>query len=301
MRHEIPGVLELFTPAASPLEGTPITSAPLMLDSPHSGRIYPDDFITTVPQRDLRRVEDSFVDQLFAAAPHHGATLLNALFPRSYVDLNRAADDIEPEMVAGPWPTRLQPTEKSRLGHGLIWRLFPPNRALYANKLPADVVRHRIDHFWRPYHEMLESELRRIHTLYGEVWHLNCHSMPSSSSPFLPGRGGRRADFVLGDRDGASCDRAFTLFVRDVLEAMGYSVRLNDPYRGAELVKAYANPAQGIHCLQIEVNRALYMDEASILQNNGFDMLQANLTQLIEALVQFTLAQVDRRAAEAAE
>ena len=297
MRYDIPGVLELFVPDAK----AGVDSAPLMLDSPHSGRCYPEDFLTMVPERDLRRVEDSFVDELFAAAPSHGATLLNALFPRTYIDANRAVDDIEPEMILGDWASPLRPTEKSRLGHGLIWRLFPPDRHLYPNKLPAESVRKRLETCWRPYHETLETELARLHSHYGEVWHLNCHSMPSSSSPFIPGRGGKRADFVLGDRDGSSCDRSFTLFVRDVLEAMGYSVRLNDPYRGAELVKAYSDPAHGMHSLQIEINRALYLDENAIQPGRGFETLQENLGILVKALAEFTLAQVDRPTAEAAE
>lgn len=297
MRYDIPGVLELFVPE----ENTGAEIAPLVLDSPHSGRSYPEDFLTMIPEHDLRRVEDGFVDTLFADAPAYGATLLNALFPRTYVDVNRAVDDIEPEMILGKWDTPLRPTEKSRLGHGLIWRQFPPDRNLYPGKLPADTVRHRLESCWHPYHETLESEMMRLHSRFGEVWHLNCHSMPSSSSPFIPGRAGKRADFVLGDRDGASCDRSFTLFVRDVLEAMGYTVRLNDPYRGAELVKAYASPAHGIHSLQIEINRALYLNESRAEPNKGFSTLQESLSRLVGALAQFTLAQVDRPAAEAAE
>lgn len=297
MRYDLPGILELFVPD----EQSGVPSAPLLLDSPHSGRNYPEDFLTLVAERELRKVEDSYVDELFEDAALLGATLLNALFPRTYIDANRAIDDIEPEMILGPWESALRPTEKSRLGHGLIWRVFPPDRQLYPNKLPASAIKTRIDTCWRPYHETLESELMRLRAQHGSVWHLNCHSMPSSSSPFLPGRGGRRADFVLGDRDGASCDRAFTLFVRDLLENLGYSVRLNDPYRGAELVRAYASPAHGVHSLQIEINRSLYLHEHALERSKGFSPLKDNLNRLVLALCDFTRAQVGLTKAEAAE
>lgn len=295
MRESLPGVFDLTLPAGP--------GAPLLLDSPHSGRDYPADFRSLVPLRDLRRVEDSFVDILFESAPEAGATLLSARFPRTYIDANRAVCDLDPSLLQGRWPEPLSPTEKSRLGHGLVWRTFPPDRPIYAGRLPVEAVRHRIETCWRPYHATLEGEMARLHSRFGAVWHLNCHSMPSTSSPYMPGRGGRRADFVLGDRDGESCARDFTHFVRDRLEAMGYGVRLNDPYRGAELVRAYADPAHGRHSLQIEINRALYLDERTLEPSPGFAALQHTLTALVQDIAAYTLAntQTDTPPAEAAE
>lgn len=296
MRYHVPGVFDLALPDQGGI--------PLILDSPHSGRDYPDDFRTLVPKRDLRRAEDSFVDRLFEAAPTHGAVLLRACFPRTYIDANRAVTDIDPTMLLGRWPGPLRPTEKSRLGHGLVWKTYPPDRPMYSGRLPAATVRHRIDTYWTPYHETLESEFRRLHALHGTVWHLNCHSMPSTSSPYVPGRAGVRADFVLGDRDGTSCERAFVEFVRDALEGMGYAVRLNDPYRGAELVRAYAAPAQGRHSLQIEINRALYMDEmdARVTEpGRGFEMLRRTLSDLVKAMAGYARDGSERISAEAAE
>jgi N-formylglutamate amidohydrolase len=285
MRESLPGVYDLTLPDDP--------GVPLVLDSPHSGRDYPDDFRSLVPVSDLRRVEDSFVDMLFAAAPEAGATLLSARFPRTYIDANRAVCDLDPSLLKGRWPEPLSPTEKSRLGHGLVWRTFPPDRPIYADRLPVDAVRRRIEDYWRPYHAALEGEMARLHSRFGAVWHLNCHSMPSTSSPYMPGRGGRRADFVLGDREGESCAPAFTHFVRDRLEAMGYGVRLNDPYRGAELVRAYADPPHGRHSLQIEINRALYMDERSLKPGPGFEPLQRTLTALVRDMADYTRARSD--------
>jgi N-formylglutamate amidohydrolase len=295
MLYQVPGVYDLTLPDSG--------EVPLVLDSPHSGHEYPDDFQCLVPQADLRRVEDSFVDDLFADAAQSGATLLCARFPRSYIDPNRAVTDIDPALLMGSWPDPLRPTEKSRLGHGLVWKTYPPNRPLYAGKLPVAAVQRRIEQYWRPYHETLETEIRRLHAAHGCVYHLNCHSMPSTSSPFMAGGGrfGGRADFVLGDRDGTSCDAAYTHFVRDHLQRQGYTVRLNDPYRGAELVQAYAAPDQGRHSLQIEINRAIYMNEATLQPDRGYTTLRKTLTQLVAALSGFAKERRNAIRAEAAE
>ncbi|MBP5857880.1 N-formylglutamate amidohydrolase [Marivibrio halodurans] len=272
--------------------------APVVLDSPHSGACYPADFRPSVPMRDLRRVEDAFVDELFADAPAYGAVLLAAEFPRSFIDPNRAADDIDPGMIEGIWPGRIAPTEKSRLGHGLIWRSYPSERPMYDGKLPVAEVARRIEGYWRPYHDALQGELERAYAAFGAVWHINCHSMPASSSPAVAGRPGARADFVLGDRDGTSCASGFTELVRDWLVDMGYSVRLNDPYRGAELVRAYGRPAQDRHSLQIEINRSLYMREATVEKVPGFTTLRRDLGRLVQAVCDHALYQTRRIAAE---
>ncbi|MEQ8601753.1 MAG: N-formylglutamate amidohydrolase [Marivibrio sp.] len=286
------GVYRLTAPA----DGT--AQAPVVLDSPHSGAVYPDGFKPRVPRRELRRVEDAFVDELFADGPAHGAALLAALFPRSFIDPNRAVDDLDPGLIDGPWPGRLNPTEKSRLGHGLVWRSCPSERPLYHGPLPTAEVAWRIETFWRPYHAALEDLLTAAHTRFGAVWHLNCHSMPASSSPAVPGRAGQRADFVLGDRDGTSCAPAFTQFVRDRLQAMGYTVRINDPYRGAELVRAYGRPSQDRHSLQIEINRGLYMHEAALEKTDGFARLTRDLGRLVADICDHAHAQTARFAAE---
>lgn len=272
--------------------------APVVLDSPHSGARYPENFRPRVPHRDLRRVEDAFVDELFADAPAHGAVLLAADFPRSFIDPNRAVDDLDLGMIDGAWPQRVAPTEKSRLGHGLIWRSCPSERPMYDGRLPAAEVANRIESYWRPYHDALQGELERAYAAFGAVWHINCHSMPASSSPAVVGRPGARADFVLGDRDGTSCAPAFTEFVRDRLVAMGYSVRLNDPYRGAELVRAYGRPTRDRHSLQIEINRGLYMREAALEKTRGFATLKRDLGRLVQAVCDHALARTRQLAAE---
>jgi len=289
MEHH-PGVYTLTRP-----EGR---QKAVVLDSPHSGNVFPADFDCLIDQEDLRRVEDAYVDDLFSDAPGLGASLLVAHFPRSYIDPNRAVSDLDPRLIDGKWPFPLRPTEKSHLGHGLVWRTSPNNRPLYSQRLKPEAIHHRIESYWKPYHHALQDEIEYIYGRHGGVWHIDCHSMPATSSPYIPGRAGIRADFVLGDRDGVSCEVGFTDFVRETLESMGYTVRINDPYRGAELVRAYAHPAIGRHSLQVEINRALYMHEATLERGEGYDRLKADLSRMTAAVVAYSEDRLGRLAAE---
>ena len=261
---------------------------PLVFDSPHSGTDYPDDFDHLAPMSAVRKAEDTFVDELYQAAPDHGATLLRALFPRSYIDPNRAADDLDVSMIEGEWTGPLAPSEKSVLGLGLLWSHYPPGLPLYGRKLSVAEVRRRIEEYHRPYHDALRRALVAAHARFGVVWHIDCHSMPALSNEMAAeGPGVSRPDFTLGDRDGTTCAAEFTEAVRAALAGQGYRVTVNDPYKGAELVRAWSAPQAGRHSLQIEINRRLYMNEDSFEKTEGFGELQANLTQLIEALAAF--------------
>ena len=256
---------------------------PVVFDSPHSGSTYPSDFNHIIPIDKIRRAEDMYVDELFEDAPDHGATLIAAQFPRSYIDPNRSLEDLDPELLAESWPGVVRPGEKARLGHGLIWRLCPPDMNLYIEKLSPEQVRRRIDGYWRPYHEALRQTLDDLYDRFDAVWHVNCHSMPSMArGPFL--NGGAQPDFVLGDRDGTTASPDFVHLVRDRLHGMGYSVKINDPYKGVELVRAYSDPARGRHSLQIEINRAIYMDEVTFERLPRFRELKADIGRLIAAI-----------------
>ena len=279
----LPGVLELRRPSEPAL--------PLVFDSPHSGTDYPADFEHIAPLKALRQAEDTFVDELYAAAPEHGATLLRAIFPRSYVDPNRNAEDLDPELIEGEWDGPLAPTQKCKLGLGLIWSRYFPGLPLYGRKLSVAEVRRRIENFHRPYHDTLAQALDAAHARFGVVWHINCHSMPALSNEMAEeGPGISRPDFTLGDRDGTTCCPELTEVVRAALSARGYEVTLNDPYKGAELVRAWSAPEAGRHSLQIEINRRLYMDEDTFEKTEGFEKLRANLTGLIGVLADFARA-----------
>lgn len=258
-------------------------AVPLVLDSPHSGTWYPDDFLPAVQLEVLRQAEDSYVDELYATGPQRGATLIAAQFPRSYIDPNRSLLDIDASLLDAPWPGPAVPSRKTQLGVGLIWRVLDSGQAIYARKLSVAEVRRRIVDFHQPYQRAVKNALDEAREHFGAVWHLNLHSMPAVSGNISEeGPGKRRADFVLGDRDGTTCEAGFTAAVADALRAMGYEVKVNDPYKGVELVRAFSDPADARHSLQIEVNRRLYMDERTREKSSGYAALKRDLDRLLE-------------------
>ncbi len=259
---------------------------PLVLDSPHSGFEMPPDFGSARTEAELREGEDCFIDDLYRPAAARGVPLLAALFPRTYLDANRDAGDIDPELLAEPWPHPLRPSEKARIGKALVWRTMDGDRPIYERRLSVAELRSRIDNYHRPYHDTLRRLLDAAHARFGAVWHINCHSMGPSTSVSIEGVDGKpRADIVLGDRDGTTCAPEFTAFVRDVLTGHGYDVKVNDPFKGVELVRAYADPAAGRHSLQLEVNKRLYMDPATLRKHEGFDVLQRHLMELVDGIL----------------
>jgi N-formylglutamate amidohydrolase len=274
-------------PDALTLHGPVIAAVPLVLDSPHSGRRFPIDFDAAVGQFELRDGEDCFVDELYAPAAELGIPLLAAQFPRTYLDANRHRGDIDLDMLeGGHWPHEWVPSGKAAIGKALLWRTLDDGRAIYRRKLTVAEVQRRIECCHAPYHRTLVQLLADTHARFGSVIHLNCHSMNAVSGAMGEGAAGvARADIVLGDRDGSSCSAELTQFVRSTLAARGYDVRINDPFKGVELVKAYSNPPLGRHSLQIEINKRLYMDEGSRERHAGFARLQAELMDLLAALI----------------
>lgn len=264
-----------------------VEAVPLVCDSPHSGSIYPQDFQTVLPASVLRWAEDAYVDELWASVPRHGGTLLCAEFPRSYVDVNRELDDIDPNILAEPWTSEIRPTEKSRLGYGLFWHSVN-GRAMYDRKLWVGELENRISTYYEPYHSVLWKQIEHAVERFGMVWHLNLHSMPSNSYAALKQGSGRElADFVLGDRDGTTCDPTFTGIIEDYLLGCGYTVKRNDPFKGVALVAQVGHPAEHRHSLQIELNRKLYMNETTFEKSEGFASLQRDLDGLSAHLREF--------------
>lgn len=293
MSHLIPGVLERIDPIGG--------LAPVVFDSPHSGNVYPKDFGHAIDRFHLRQTEDAFIDELFAAAPERGAVLLHALFPRSYVDANRAPDDIDPSLLLGKWPFRANPGEKARLGVGLI-PTREPGGMVYDRKLTVEEAIHRLDGYYWPYHHELQRLLNDIHAFAGGVWHVNCHSMPQLSTSVSPeGPGVVRPDFCLGTRDGTTCDVEFANVIRECLTEMGYQVTVNDPYKGVELVRRYSDPASARHSVQIEINRNLYMDETRIEKNEGFVELEDAVTRMVGVICDYARSRVGAGQSQAAE
>ena len=270
-------------------------AVPLICDSPHSGVQYPDDFGHVVPFDQLRGAEDTDVHELWQALPSVGATLLAANFPRAYIDPNRDIDDIDPEMLAEPWPTPLRPSEKTRLGIGLIWRDAGKSGKwpIYARKLPVAEVQRRIATYHAPYHAAMREQIQAAHARFGAVWHLNLHSMPADSYEGLQIESDHPlADFVLGDRDGSTAAPEFTALVAEALRRRGFSVALNDPFKGVALIARLGRPAERRHSLQVEIHRGLYMNETTRERSAGFPALQAALTAVSREIADYVKDQV---------
>ena len=261
---------------------------PVLFDSPHSGANYPDNFDAALDLLMLRRMEDAFVDELFAAAPDYGATLIAARFPRGYVDPNRSHLDIDPAAF-DDWQGPAEPTDKSRVGKGLIWTNLHGVEPLYARRLTGDEVRARIDNYWRPYHDAIAAAYERIHGEFGSVYHVNCHSMRAVGNEFDPDGETVRPDFVISNHDGKTCSPAFLDLIVEYLRTANFDVAINDPYKGAELTCRYADPAAKRHSLQIEINRRLYMDEMTIEKSSDFTTFHNLMTGLVQAVCGFAI------------
>ena len=270
---------------------------PLVCDSPHSGTKYPADFGYTIPFARLRSGEDTDVHVLWEALPSVGATLLAAEFPRSYVDPNRDADDIDQEMLDAPWPGPLNPGEKTRLGIGLVWRDAGQGgrTPIYSRKLSVAEVQQRIANYHAPYQAAVRTQIESAYARFGAVYHLNLHSMPANSYEGLGIKTDRKlADFVLGDRDGTTSAPEFTQMVAQALRARGFTVALNDPFKGVALIARLGRPAERRHSLQIELHSGLYMDEATRERSANFGALQTALAEVSRDIAAYVKTQVNQ-------
>ena len=255
----------------------------LIFDSPHSGMIYPANFTHDCPRADLDRTADHYVDELFAFAPELGASLLSALFPRSYVDVNRAANDLDPLLIDDIPQIHLDdpPIDyRSPIGYGVLRRLVQRGHRIYDKKISWAEAEHRLQNYYHPYHDALANLVTETHRRHGYAVHINCHAMPSrvamtTSSGF--GLWSRSVDICLGTLNSCSADDAVTRELERILKSKGYRVSLNDPYKGAELIRRTGHPQSHIHAIQIELNKQLYMNEKTHEKSKNFNVLQDNL------------------------
>jgi N-formylglutamate deformylase len=265
-------------------------STPLVLDSPHSGVEYPEDFGAACAMEVLRRAEDTHVEKLYDFAPQLGVAWVEALFPRSYLDANRGVEEIDVSLLSDAWPLPVETDPvrlaKVRLGKGLVWSCTDEGVPIYDRKLSAAEVQARIERCWHPYHAAVARAIAEAHGRHGYSIHLNCHSMPSvSASHATEFPGLVHSDFVIGDRDGTSADPRLSQRLCELLRGFGYGVEYNHPYKGVELVRRYGDPRAQRHSIQVEVNRRLYMDEQTLQLHAGFARLREHLRRLVEELL----------------
>jgi N-formylglutamate deformylase len=253
----------------------------LLLDAPHSGTEVPADFVPAVPKQAWQAISDPFVDALIEGTGVQGASVLKVLFPRSYIDLNRGLHDLSAEVIVGDWLFWPPGTRGQQRGAGLIRRFVDWQTPMYRQPLPSASALRRVTDFYQPYHDLLAAALERLRQTFGAAYHVNCHSMKSVGGRMNKDAGMKRADFVLSDRDGGSSDPQFTAWIAAALRQRGYHVAVNDPFKGAEILRRHGAPDNNIHSVQIEINRRLYIDEASGEKHSGFESLELDLQAVV--------------------
>lgn len=271
--------------------------APFVFCSPHSGRIYPKGFLaqSRLDPLTLRRSEDCFVDELFQGVTKLGVPLLAARFPRAYLDVNREPYELDPELFADPLPDFANTSSVRVIGGlGTIARIVADGEEIYGERLQVADALARVEHLYKPFHAALAGLLATTTQRFGYAVLIDCHSMPSQQ---MAQSSGRRPDFVIGDRFGASCDPRLTRVIRDTLAGLGYDVQLNRPYAGGYITEHYGRPHKLVHAVQIEVNRGLYLDELAMKPTRGFTTLKSDLRGLALELVETIPALFETRAA----
>lgn len=289
--NEVAGALEAAESEAQiswAVAWPPAQRAPLVLASPHSGRDYHGELVAASPLDvlTLRRSEDAFVDDIYAAAPMLGVPLLKSLYPRVFLDCNREPYELDPAMFDSPLPKFVNSrSPRVAAGLGTIARVIATGEEIYAGRLEVDMALARIRTHYFPYHEMLRTMVERTRDRFGVCLLIDCHSMPSVGGPMDADPGSRRVDIVLGDCFGTACAPAITTFAETVLSDLGFAVKRNVPYAGGFTTRHYGRPTEGVHALQIELNRSLYMDETQIVPLLDLGEIPGRIAKLIEALV----------------
>jgi len=270
---------------------------PVVFSSPHSGRDYPVDFIagSVLSQRQLRSSEDAFVDELFACAPRFGSPLLSATLPRAYVDLNRDPDELDPSIVEGASTAYNNPRIAS--GLGVIPRVVSEGRQIQNGKLTMRQAKARIEDYYHPYHQLLAELLEQAHLSFDLSLLIDCHSMPSDALQNTLVHGRERPDIVLGNRYGSSAGKDVFDVVEAGFENQGFVVGRNTPFAGGHITQKYGAPSKGQHVVQVEINRALYMDESRIEKHADFDSMQVRMSRVSQEICDNILPAV-RLAAE---
>ncbi len=275
----------------------PQACGPIVFSSPHSGRYYPPSLMqaSRLDARSIRLSEDAFVDALIASAPDQGIATLCATYGRAYVDINRSADELDPAMFEEAFePVKGAGAARVAAGLGAIAKIVAEGHEIYTGKLSLREVAGRINRVHRPYHQALVELIDRARAQYGYAVLIDWHSMPSVSI------GQARCDFVLGDRFGSACAPGLTRFIDQALTGMGYLVARNTPYAGGYTTEHYGRPLDGVHVLQVEINRGLYLNEAQIEIGPGFAALERALGRLVRALAQADLAHLTGQGQRAA-
>ena len=266
--------------------------------SPHSGRDYPASFLrrAVLNASEIRSSEDAFVDQLYAAVPDYGAPLLTANAPRAYLDLNRGPDELDPALIEGVRRNAHNPRIAS--GLGVVPRVVANGRQIYRGKLTLAEAHQRIAQYWRPYHDQLQTLLDESNNTFGEAILIDCHSMPHEALENIGPPGSARPDIVLGDRFGSTAAGSIVEQVEAAFASAGLRVARNMPFAGAFITQHYGRPSRQQHAIQVEIDRALYMNERTLKPNDNFEAFRTVLSGVIAEIADIGRGAEQKVAAE---
>ncbi|MCG6884032.1 MAG: N-formylglutamate amidohydrolase [Silicimonas sp.] len=269
-----------------------IRTTSVVFASPHSGREYPRSFVrrTILDEQKLRSSEDAFVDMLFSAAPRHGAPLLTAIAPRAWIDVNRSSDELDPALIEGVRRTAHNPRVAS--GLGVVPRVVANGRAIYRGKITRKEALARVEEFWKPWHQALGTLMDDSKALFGEAILIDCHSMPHEAIETISHPRGSRPEIVLGDRFGAAAASDVVDRIETILTSAGLRVARNAPFAGAFVTQNYGRPARNRHVVQVEIDRALYMNEHLVRPNNNFAAFKALIDRVVSDITEIGRADI---------
>lgn len=276
MVHAAPGLFLRYEPAARPV--------PLLVDVSRSGREYPKEYRSPLPFTTVHDNVSMYVEDLWAGAPQVGATLLYCSFPNTWIDVNRNELDMDPDLVDGEWPVKLAPTERTLEGLGLIKTKARYGEPFQERRLTVAEIQERLDRYYRPYHAELKRIADDLHARFGVLRQISCHCMSAVGAPTHPDAGKPRADFCVSDLKGRTASKASMELVVETLRSCGYSVSVNAPYTGNELIRRIADPARGIDSIQVEINKKLFMDTKTFRATEGLPKVRADLDKLLAVL-----------------
>jgi N-formylglutamate deformylase len=281
MIHAQPGLFLRYAPAAAPV--------PLLVDVSRSGREYPPQYRTPLPFTTVHDNVSMYLEDLYAATPSLGGTLLYCCFPNTWIDVNRSELDMDPAVVDGQWPVPLKPTARTLEGLGLIKTRSRYGEPFQERKLTVPEIEERLDLYYRPYHAELKRIVDALHERFGVLRQISCHCMSAVGAPTHPDAGKPRADFCVSDLHGKTASREAMELVVETLKSYGYSVSVNDPYVGNELIARYGNPALGRDSIQVEINKKLFIDTKTFRKTPGYAKLKADLGRLLKTVAEDSL------------
>lgn len=262
---------------------------PVLVDVSRSGREYPKEFRSPLPFSVVHDNVSMYVEDLWAAAPSVGATLLYCSFPNTFIDVNRREDDVDPEALADPSAAALRPSAVAMRGLGLIKTKSRYGEAMQERRLTAAELRERLDLYYRPYHRELGRLVAELRSRFGVLRHLSCHCMSATGAPTHADAGAPRPDFCIGDVNGTTSSPEFVEFVAGTLRSYGYTVGINAPYVGDEINRRYGAPASRVDSVMVEINKKLFMDTATFRKTEGFARVKADIDRLLEAVAEDSL------------